>query len=136
MKMVHRDELVILLQNANCLKNCSVVGKLSKPMSLLLGERPSVETLAPTLNSTDEKEFVGGRKLLRKPKIRYVACIDPEMPWIRIQEGESACIAKTTSVETVSNWEDPQCDDTSRMKQEMDELKELLQQLVLSKSAP
>lgn len=136
MKMVHRDELVILLQNASCLKNCSAVSRLSKS-TLLLGERPSVETLAITINSIEEKEFVnGGRVVQRKPRIRYVACIDPEMPWIKIQEGETASITKTTAVETVSNWEDSREDDISRMRQEMDELKQLFQKLVTSKSTP
>lgn len=133
MKTVHLDELVILLQNASCLKNCGAVGRMSKS-TLLLGERPSVETLAITLNSVEEKEFMGGRKVQRKPRIRYVACVDPEMPWIKIQEGEVACIAKTIGVETVSNWEGPQEGDVSRMRQEMDELKQLFQKLVMSKS--
>lgn len=132
--MVHRDELVILLQNASCLKNCSAVNKLSTPMSLL-GGQPSVETLALTLGSIEENGGVGGRKFQRKPKIRYVACIDREMPWIRIQEGETACITKTTAVETMPSWGNHQGDDMSRMKQEMDELKQLLQRLALSNSA-
>ena len=135
MKTVHRDELVMLLQNANCLKNCSVVGRLCRP-TLLLGERPSVETLASTLYSVEEVEPQGGKKHQRRPRIRYVACTDPGMSWIRIQEGETACIARTTSVETSSNKENAQADDICRMKHEMDVLKQLVQQLILSKPAP
>ena len=133
MKVVHRDELMMLLQNAGCLKNCNVVSKLSKS-AMLLGERPSVETLATTLNSVEENSRVGRKMVGGKPRIRYVACIDPEMPWIRIQEGEAACITRTTGVETDSNGEDCRGDAMSRMKQEMDELKQLFQQLLLSKS--
>jgi hypothetical protein len=133
MKVVHRGELMMLLQNASCLKNCKIVGGMAKS-AMSLGERPSVETLALTLNSIEERDRLSEGRHRRRPRTRYVACIDPEMPWIRIQEDESACITRTTSVETESKCEDDPAQDASRMRQEMDELKGLFQQLLLSKS--
>lgn len=139
---MHRDELIALMQSAECLKECRVVRNLQH----VLSEKPSSETL---LQAIEHESTTDKSQAAEKQKVRFVACIDPQMPWIKVHPNESASLVRTTSIETICGEEEKRRDDKvtllranekqpaiEQMRREIDELKELVGQLLLGRHKP
>lgn len=132
---MHRDELIALMQSAECLRECRVVRSLQH----VLSEKPSAETL---LQPSEPEDAAKLQVAERQQQVRFVACIDPQMPWIKVHPSESASFVCTTSVETISG-EDAGSDKATllaaserqpaveQMRREIDELRQVVGQLLL-----